>query len=201
MDFIKEWINYQSLLKVLHEYESLGIVFGFLLPFFDSFLPIFPFVFVIAVNVKAFGFWPGFIASWTGSVLGTLLLFYILRKVGRNTITNFLYRPGKKHPVMNWIGKAGFGPIFIILCLPFTPSFFVNIFAAVSRVRASVYIPAVIFGKFVMVLSVATIGKDIGDFRHHPSKTIILVVLMIVLWRVGKIVEKRLSEKSSIKKL
>ena len=174
-------------------------MFGFLLPFFYSFLPIFPFVLVIAVNVKAFGFWPGFIVSWTGSVLGTLFLFYLVRRFGRNTITKFLYRPGKKHPIMNWIGKAGFGPIFIILCLPFTPSFFVNLFAAISRVRASVYIPALIFGKFVMVLSVATVGNDIGDFRNHPTKTTIFVILMIVLWGFGKIVEKQLSEKNSLK--
>ncbi|MDF2557007.1 MAG: putative conserved rane protein [Bacillales bacterium] len=195
MDFLKEWFTYQHLLKMLHEYESLGVIFGLLFPFLESFLPIFPFVVIITVNVAAYGFWPGFLVSWLGGTIGSLLLFYLTRRFGKNTITKFLYRPGKKHPIMNWIGKAGFGPIFIILCFPFTPSFFVTLFAAVSLLRASVYVPAVIFGKFVMVLSVATIGKDVVAFRQHPEKTIILVLLMIVLWGAGKIVEKRISAK------
>lgn len=195
MDFLKEWITYQHLLKLLHEYESLGVIFGLVLPFAESFLPIFPFVVIITMNVAAYGFWPGFLVSWIGSAIGSILLFYLVRRFGKNTITNFLYRPGKKHPVMNWIGKAGFGPIFIIFCFPFTPSFFVTLFAAVSRLRASVYIPAVVLGKFVMVLAVATVGKDIMAFRHHPIKTIILILLIVALWGVGKTVEKLLSER------
>lgn len=195
MNFLKEWVTYHHLLHLFHEYESLGIVFGFLLPFLESFLPIFPFVVIITVNVAAYGFWPGFLISWIGSILGTLLLFYLVRRFGKNTITKFLYRPGKKHPIMNWIGSAGFGPLFIIFCLPFTPSFFVNLFAAISRIRATVYVPAVALGKFVMVLSVATFGKDVVNFRHHPMKTIIFIILMVALWGMGKIIEKQLSVK------
>ncbi|MDF2556209.1 MAG: hypothetical protein K0R71_37 [Bacillales bacterium] len=190
---INEWATADFLHQVIHSYESLGLLYGLLLPFLDSFLGFLPLWVIVGVNVSVFGFWPGFLVSFVGSVLGTISLFLLLRKVGRNKVTNFLYRPNKKHPVLDWIDHSGFGPVFILFCFPFTPSFFTNIFAAVSKIRTLPYICGITLGKLVMILIVSVIGHDIKSLIDHPVRTFYVLLAISALWYAGKIVEKKVS--------
>ncbi|MDF2536229.1 MAG: hypothetical protein K0R18_2391 [Bacillales bacterium] len=191
---LNDWTTVEFLHQIIHQYETLGVLFGLLLPFIDSFLGFLPLWVIVGVNVSCFGFWPGFIVSYIGSVLGTTSLFLLLRKLGRNKVTNFLYRPNKKHPVLNWIDHSGFGPVFILFCFPFTPSFFTNIFAAVSKIRTTPYLIGIALGKFIMIFIVSVIGHDIQSLLKHPVKSIYVLLVIGVLWYAGKLVEKRLSK-------
>ncbi len=194
---VTHWLT-DNIIILIDKYESFGVLVGFLVPFLDAFLAIFPLFVVVVVNVKAFGFWPGSLISWLGSVVGTLCLFFLLRRFGKTKITKFLYRPDKNHPIMNWIDRSGFGPIFVLLCFPFTPSFFINIFAAFSKVNVRSYVLAVILGKFVMIISVSWIGHDIQDLLHKPLKAVLLVVIIFILWLAGKWLEKSMSKKENV---
>ncbi len=191
-DTIKEWLTYDRLLSLIDQYQAFGLGVAFLLPFLDAFLLVFPFFIVIVANIAAFGFWTGVLVSWAGNVCGTLLVFYLVRRFGQGRINRFLYKPGKTHPVMNWADRSGFGPIFLVLCLPFTPSFVVNIFAGLSRVRVVPYFLAVILGKFVMVLTVGYVGKDLHSLITNPLKTALIVLVMIMLWAIGKRLERKM---------
>lgn len=190
---LNDWATVDFLHKIIHSYESLGLLIGLLLPFLDSFLGFIPLWVIVGVNCSVFGFWPGFFVSFVGSVLGTMSLFLLLRKIGRNKVTNFLYRSNKKHTILDWIDHSGFGPVFILFCFPFTPSFFTNIFAAVSKIRTVPYLCGITLGKLVMILIVSIIGHDIKSLIDHPVKTIYVLISIAILWYVGKIVEKRVS--------
>lgn len=179
--------------RLIHNYESLGMLFSFLVPFLDSFLGFLPLWVIVGVNVSVFGFWPGFLISYVGSLLGTASVFLLLRKLGRNKVTNFLYLSNKKHPVLEWIDNSGFGPVFILFCFPFTPSFITNIFAAVSKIRIIPYLSGISLGKLVMILIVSIIGHDIKSLIEQPVKTIYVLIAITVLWYVGKLVENRIS--------
>ena len=191
---LNDWTTVEFLHQIIHHYEALGVLFGLLLPFLDSFFGFLPLWVIVGVNVSCFGFWPGFFVSYVGSVLGTTSLFLLLRKLGRNKVTNFLYRPNKKHPVLDWIDHSGFGPVFILFCFPFTPSFFTNIFAAVSKIRTAPYLFGVALGKLIMIFIVSVIGHDIQSLIKNPVKSIYVLLAIGVLWYVGKLVEKRLSK-------
>lgn len=190
---LNDWATVEFLHRIIHSYESLGMLFGFFIPFLDSFLGFLPLWVIVGVNVSVFGFWPGFLISYVGSVLGTASVFLLLRKLGGNKVTNFLYRSNKKHPVLDWIDHSGFGPVFILFCFPFTPSFFTNIFAAVSKIRPIPYLCGISLGKLIMILIVSIIGHDIGSLLNHPIKTIYVLLAITALWYVGKLVEKRIS--------
>jgi uncharacterized membrane protein YdjX (TVP38/TMEM64 family) len=86
----------------------------------EAFLPFLPlFVFVMA-NATAFGLWWGFFFSWIGAVVGAFLVFSIVRKFGQARVFLFLQKHKQVQRLTNWVENHGFGPLFIMLCFPFT---------------------------------------------------------------------------------
>jgi uncharacterized membrane protein YdjX (TVP38/TMEM64 family) len=195
MDFetLKEWFTLKNVLALLEHYRSFGIVPGIFFPLLESFLPILPlFVFVMA-NAAAFGLWKGFIISWAGACIGSLLVFWLARKVGQKRFFVFLSRHPKVRQMMNWVERHGFGPLFLLYCFPFTPSAAVNVVAGLSRVSTQQFALAAICGKMVMIFTISFIGYDIVSLVEQPLRTVTVVLVVFLLWYIGKRVEARLS--------
>lgn len=200
MDFdtLRELTDLDKVLELLQEYKSLGPLPGIFLPMLEAFLPFLPLVLFVMANAAAFGLWLGFLYSWIGTCVGALIVFFIVRKLGQKRIFDFLSRHKKIQSLMNWVESHGFGPLFLMLCFPFTPSAAINIVAGLSRVSVYQFILAVLCGKLVMIFTVSFIGYDIRALIHQPLRTAILLVVIIVLWYVGKRIEKRLTQRTTI---
>ena len=192
IDMMKEWLTLENLLEVLNEYKSFGPIPGFLLVVLEAFLPFLPLIVIVMANAAAFGLWYGFIISWTGTVVGASIVFFLVKKLkNREWVVKFLQKEKIKR-MMNWIEKHGFGPIFLLFCFPFTPSFLINIVAGLSRMKYYTFFLALVAGKMVMIFTISYIGYDIVSFIREPIKTAITLTIMFVLWYVGKLIEKRL---------
>jgi uncharacterized membrane protein YdjX (TVP38/TMEM64 family) len=184
--------------KLLNTYESFGMLPGLLLPMLEAFLPFLPlFVFVIA-NALAFGLVKGFLISWIGSVVGAVLVFLIIRRLGQKKLFNFIRKHKQVQKVMLWFERHGFGPLFLLLCFPFSPSSIINTVAALSRVRFSQFLLAVIMGKSVMIFTIAYIGDSITSFAEHPVKTVIVGICIVLFWIIGKIIEKKIQKRAEM---
>lgn len=194
MNEIKYFFSTEHITHLIEHYSSLGLIVGFLWPFIDSYIAMFPLILIVTVNVNAFGFWEGFLVSYIGSVTGTIGMFFLVRHFGHKLARKILYRPGKNNRLMSWVDEAGFGPFFLLISLPFTPSFLLNVFTAISRVKTSSYLPASILGKFIMILTISYIGNDIKSYGEHPIKLLVPLVLLGLLWKVGKLVEGYLNK-------
>lgn len=94
---------------------------------------------------------------------------------------------------MIWIERHGFGPLFLLLCFPFTPSALVNIVAGLSRISTSQYILAVIAGKLVMISTISFIGYDLRSMIAQPLRTIPVVIAIFILWFIGKRIEMKMN--------
>ncbi|RSK29266.1 TVP38/TMEM64 family protein [Bacillus sp. HMF5848] len=186
------YFTLEHVMELLEQYRGFGPLPGILLPMAEAFLPILPlFIFVIA-NTNAFGLWLGFLYSWVGACVGALLVFFLVRKFVRGRLANFIGRHEKVKKMMIWIEKHGFGPMFLILCFPFTPSAAVNLVAALSKVSTNQFILAVLAGKMVMIFTMSFIGYDLRALVEQPLRSVIVGVVIFLLWIVGKRIEVRL---------
>jgi len=188
-----EWFTLEKVMQLIDSYRSFGPIPGLLLPLLEAFIPFLPLIVFIMANVNAFGYWLGFLCSWGGTVAGALLVFIIIRKYGQKKLLSFIRNHKKVQKPMNWIERHGFGPLFILLCFPFTPSALVNIVAGLSRISTSQYVLAVVAGKFVMISIVSFIGYDITSLIQKPLRTIPVAIAIFILWYIGKIIEKKLN--------
>lgn len=192
---MSDFFSMENIVELTQSYRAFGPIIGFLLPFFEAFLPFLPlFVFVFA-NATAYGLWVGFLLSWSGSVIGAYAVFLVIRKYGRARFMNFMTRHEKVQKLIHWVERNGFGPLFLLLCLPFTPSALVNLVAGLSNIRKHYYLLTVMAGKFVMVFTISYVGYDLRALFTQPIRTAIVILVIVLLYIIGKILEKRLHKK------
>ncbi len=192
---MNEWFDADKIIELVQHYKALGPLIGLFLTFIEAFLPFLPlFVFVIA-NADAYDLWFGFILSWTGTVTGSYAVFLIIRKYGRNRYLQFLTNKARVQRLIKWVDRNGFGPLFLLICFPFTPSALVNLVAGLSHMKKTHYLFTLMAGKLVMILTISFIGYDLKALLTQPIRTVIVVLIIVLLWIVGKVFEKRLNAK------
>ncbi|WP_078381506.1 TVP38/TMEM64 family protein [Sutcliffiella halmapala] len=192
ISFLKELLTLENLLEILEEYKSFGPIPGFLLVVLEAFLPFLPLIVIVMANAAAFGLWVGFLISWTGAVVGAVIVYICVTKLKKYRWVQKLLKKEKVRKMMSWIERHGFGPIFFLLCFPFTPSFLINVVSGLSKIKFYQFFLALIAGKMVMIFTISYIGYDLISFIRAPIKTITALTIMFVLWYIGKKVELRL---------
>ncbi|CAM3786377.1 TVP38/TMEM64 family protein [Cytobacillus oceanisediminis] len=195
MDFelFKDWFTLENIMDLIQEYRSFGPLPGILLPMLEAFLPFLPLFLFVMANASAFGLWLGFLYSWIGAVAGAVLVFLLVRKYGQKRILRVLKKHQKVQKLMSWVEKHGFGPLFILLCFPFTPSAVVNIVAGLSNISIAQYMLAVLTGKMVMIFTISFVGYDIRSLVTQPIRTAVVALVIFILWYVGKIIEIKMN--------
>lgn len=193
-DLLRQWFTLENILEVIEKYRSIGPIAGILLPMLEAFLPFLPLVIFVMANANAFGLWFGFLFSWIGASVGALLVFLLIRKFGQKRFLNFLKKNPKVQKLMAWVERHGFGPLFLLLCFPFTPSAVVNIVAGLSKISIYQYMLAVFTGKMVMIFTVSFVGHDIKSLITQPIRTAIVGVVIFILWLVGKQIEIKFNQ-------
>jgi uncharacterized membrane protein YdjX (TVP38/TMEM64 family) len=189
----------EHIMNLIRKYRSLGPFFGIMLTLAEAFLPFLPLFLFVVVNATAFGLWAGFFYSWIGACAGALIVFLLARKFGQEKMLSFVQKHSKVKKLMGWLDYHGFGPIFLLLCFPFTPSAVVNIVAGISKVRMARYMLAVLAGKVVMIFSISFIGHDLHSFFTRPERTVLVFLAIFILWYAGRKVEVQLNKRTKEK--
>lgn len=189
---IKDFFSEQQFLHLIQQYKDYGPLIGISIPFIEAIFPILPLVVFVFANAAAFGPLLGFLYSWIGSCLGSIFLFYLVRKFGQKRFFSFVNKHQKVDSSIGWIEKKGFGPIFLMFAFPFSPSFLINIVAGLSRMKVSQFLIALILGKFTMIAMISYLGRDLTSFFNNPIKAIYIAIFILALWVVGKVIEKRM---------
>ncbi|MFJ8530108.1 TVP38/TMEM64 family protein [Bacillus sp. NPDC094106] len=194
MDFqtIKEYFSVENMGHLVESYRAFGPILGIGLPMVEALIPALPLIVFVMANAVAFGLWLGFFYSWFGSVLGALIVFFVIRRFGRSRFFSFLNKHAKVRSAMGWIERKGFAPIFVLFCFPFTPSALINVVAGLSRISIKQFGLALAFGKLVMIFILSYIGHDLTSFIHNPVKTVVVIGVIFILWYIGKKIEVKL---------
>ncbi|WP_079709131.1 TVP38/TMEM64 family protein [Paraliobacillus ryukyuensis] len=185
--------------ELLKTYEAFGPLPGILLPFIEAFLPFLPLVVFVLTNAAAYGLWEGFLLSWAGSSLGAIAVFFIIRKLGKTRLVRWVRRNKQVQRVTDWLERHGFGPLFLLLCFPFSPSAIINTVAGLSKINIYQFALAVLLGKAVMIFSIAYVGSSIASFAQNPIKTIIVGISISLFWVIGKVIEKWLHRRAKLR--
>lgn len=188
------WFTLENIMELIRQYRSFGPLPGILLPLFEAFLPFLPLFLFVMANANAFGLWLGFLFSWIGATVGAFLVFMAVRKFGQRRMLVFLSKHPQVRKLMNWVERHGFGPLFLLMCFPFTPSAVINIVAGLSKISTAQYMLALLIGKMVMIFTISFVGYDLHSLLTKPLRSIIVTVIIFILWYVGKRIEVRLNK-------
>lgn len=193
----EDWITYvksvnlEEIIKLLERYSELGPLPGILLPFLEALLPILPLVVFVVANASAYGMWLGFLYSWIGVCLGSLLVFMLARKLGYRYGDRIRQRFPKSEKFFGWVENKGFTPIFLLACFPFSPSALVNIASGISKIPLHTFMTAVLLGKGVMIFTLSFLGHDLQAMADQPWRIVMSVALLFLMWLGGRKLEGR----------
>lgn len=190
-----DWLTFENLDYITNQYKLLGPIIGFLLPFIEAFLPFLPLVVIVVANASAYGLIFGFVLSWLGTVLGSYVLFLIVRRFGQHPRLHFITQRKEIQKLIRFVDMRGLTPLFILLCFPFTPSVLVNVVAGLSNLKKNYYLIVLLLAKPIMIFSMSYLGSDLRDILTSPVKLAVAGIIIVVLWLAGKAVERRLNLK------
>ncbi|MFD2924315.1 TVP38/TMEM64 family protein [Halobacillus naozhouensis] len=187
---------FEYVINQLEQLQSFGPLPGIILPMLEAFLPILPLIVFVLANSVVYGLFKGFLYAWIGTAFGSILVFMLVRRLGQKRFFKVIRKNKQVRRVMTWLEDHGFGPLFLLMCFPFSPSSVINVVAGLSTVSRQQFILAVLLGKSVMIFTVAYVGSSIVSFAQNPVKSIVVGVCILLFWILGKFIEKRLQRKA-----
>ncbi len=185
-EFLLKYITQENLNLIINLIDKYGIIAGILLPIIETFFPFLPLIFFVTINIIIFGFFEGYLYSYLGNIIGSLLLFLLIRYIRRKKFSESAKKDSKFHNIKNKLKKNDFSFLFILFCFPFTPSFLVTGIAAVSNFKLSHFIISLFLGKLIMIFSLSYIGYNISSFFETPGKSVLLILVIVAINFIGK---------------
>lgn len=172
-----------------------GALISCLLITVESILPVLPLCVFITLVFYAFGSFFGFFISWFFTLFGCFLSFTLIRSKFRNWFVNkFLNKKekGNLNKFMGYVDKMSVSSLAILVAIPFTPAFAVNIAAGLSNMSRKKYMISMMIGKVFMVYFWGYIGTTLIECLTHPEYLIKIVIMLILAFVISKIVNKYL---------
>lgn len=185
----------EGIRTIFEQFEQFGILAGFFLIILEAFLPILPLFAIVILNINSYGILVGFLTSYTASVTGSFLVFLVVRFLFRDTAQRYIHKRVKLEKLLRFVDDRGFTFAFIMLALPFTPTSVVNVIAALSNMRARVYLLILVVAKLIMIASMSLVGYDITGFFDSPGRLITSGILLVVLYLFSKWYQRYLNKK------
>ena len=175
--------------------ESGGMIVGFLLVFIECFIPALPLSVFVALNVNAFGFFIGCLISWCATCLGSYICYRFFKFIESKFTDKFLNKRLIKRIKNNVdrFNKIKFTELVLILTLPFTPSFLINILSGVTKMNNKKFIGALLIGKFFAIVFWGYIGKSLIDSLMDVDTLIYILITLIIAYIISKFVSKKLN--------
>lgn len=169
----------------------IGPILGCICILIESIIPILPLFVFITINFLVFGDIIGFIISWIFTVLGCLLSFFIFRKKLKNWFDGKIENNEQFKKIMNMIDKIKLEQLAVIIAIPFTPAFMINIAAGLSKIPLKKFLIALLIGKLFMVLFWGFVGTSLIQSLTNPMALIKVAILLLVAYVTSKVVSKK----------
>ena len=127
----------QIYLQLIVDYLlQIGLIGVFFLVVLESIIPALPLSIFVGLNIITYGNILGYVISYFGTIVGCMLSFITFRYILRN----YFYKIFKEKTrvkienIMKKMTNIDFNTLAVIIAIPFTPAFLVNIAAGLSNI-------------------------------------------------------------------
>lgn len=171
-----------------------GFIIGFILVFIESFLPFLPLGVITTLNINAFGFLFGTILSWIATCTGCIVVYTLIYNISNKYIYKFFKEKTKKQidKAINKFQNIKLSTLTLIVTLPFTPSFLVNILSGIAGIKKEKFITAILIGKLFMISFCGIIGKSFLESMTDIKSLIFITLALLIAYIISKIVSKKM---------
>lgn len=176
---------------------SIGPLGGVVLIIIESILPILPLSVFITLNMASFGMILGFFMSWFSTIVGCMLSFYLFRYLFQKRLDKYVKKKNdpKLNKIMKLINDIDFSNLVVLVAIPFSPAFLINIAAGLSKIDTKKFFIGLVIGKAIMVYFWGYIGTSLLDSLTDITVLFRIAILLVIAFVLSKVVEKKLKVK------
>lgn len=178
---------------VMNTIDALGVygpLLGCVFIILESIIPPLPLFVFITLNFVAYGKLVGFIISWICTCIGCLLSYILVKKFLRNWVLKKIKNVDLLTKWMSYIENLSLSKVTVILAIPFTPAFMVNIAAGICNMDFKKFSVAILISKIFLVYFWGVVGTGLLESLHNPRSIITVIVMMVVAYLVSLIIKK-----------
>lgn len=172
--------------------QLFGIVGGFFLILLESIIPALPLGVFVALNMIAFGNVAGFIISWTATICGCLLSYLLFNKIISKHLLKKIKKNEKYKRLITKIKRIKLSTLVIIIALPFSPAFAINIAAGIANVDLKKFFVALLIGKISIIYFWGYISKSLLESITDINTLITIIIMLLLSYILTKLVNKKL---------
>lgn len=175
--------------------DTWGPFIGIIVIILESIIPIIPLAAFIVLNIHIYGPVLGYIISWGATVVGCMFSFILFRKYFHNYVNKKLGKKKQYQKLIKWISKVKFSYLVLVIAMPFTPAFAVNISAGLSDITKKKFFFALLVGKPFMIYFWGYVGHNLIEMLTNPRAFLDVAGLLLGAYLLSVIVDKKLKIK------
>lgn len=179
-----------GLVEYIRSFAIMAPLASFTVTVLQAIFPFIPFFILCGANGIVFGFWPGLLLTWIGTLTGATIKFFTARKLGYNWVAGRC-KEGWLSQVDRISGPRGFMVILILRLLPYVPAPAVNILAGVSSIRYPVFIAASALGKLPLILIYTYAGYSLVNSKQYMNAVYLMIAILAVTYGLSVIIKRR----------
>lgn len=170
-----------------------GYVLSCFLILIESIVPALPLSVFITLLFYKFGVVIGFIISYIFTILGCIMSYKIFNSKLRYKFDDYINKNDmiKLNKIKKRINKIKFNNLCLIIAIPFTPAFLVNIAAGIVNMNFKKYLYALMIGKIFLIIFWGFIGTSLINSFKNPINLIYIIIMLIICFIISKLVSKR----------
>lgn len=173
---------------------NIGPIGGVFLIILESIFPMLPLSVFITLNMISFGSFFGFIISWLSTIIGCMLSFTLFRHFFQKKLYRFIKKKeqDKLADIMKAISNINFSNLVMLIAIPFSPAFLINIAGGLSKIKTEKFFLAIMIGKIVIVYFWGYIGTTLLESLTNIMVLFKIGGLLVLAFFISKLVEKKL---------
>lgn len=181
---VNNWVNtsvkalftndINNVIEYIRSFGGYAVAVSFLLMILQSIISPIPAFFITLSNAAIWGWWRGAILSWTSSMVGAAMCFYIARIIGRDIVVKLNSNSAVEH-IEKFFDRYGTNAIVIARLLPFIPFDIVSYFAGLTPIGFWKFFIATGIGQFPATIIYSYAG---GQLRGGAQKMFIGLLIL-----------------------
>lgn len=183
--------NIENIVEYIRSFGVYAVIVSFLLMVFQSLIAPLPAFLITFANAAIFGWWQGAILSWTSSMAGAALCFYIARILGRD-VAEKLTSKFALSSIDSFFERYGRHTILICRLLPFVSFDIVSYAAGLTSMGFISFFVATGLGQLPATIVYSYVGGMLtGGVKMLVTALLILFALSILIVLIKRLYNER----------
>lgn len=184
-------MNVETIAEYIRSFGIYAVIVSFFLMMFQSLAAPLPAFLITFANAAIFGWWQGAILSWTSSMAGSALCFYIAKILGRDAVEKITSKFALES-VDGFFQRYGKHTILICRLLPFVSFDYVSYAAGLTSMSFVPFFVATGIGQLPATIVYSYVGGMLtGGVRMVVTALLVLFALSIFIMLLKRIYNEK----------